>query len=71
MKQVRLFIVAALVMASVCSLAAEPMDEALWTRDFFWSKVIAFAIGAVAYKLFKYWDSKGLLPKDKFKDVKM
>jgi len=27
-----------------------------------WTKALAFAIGFVSYRLFTYWEAKGLLP---------
>lgn len=41
---------------------SEPINQETWFKDFFISKTIAALFGYVAYRLAKYWESKGLLP---------
>lgn len=43
-------------------MCSEPANEETWFEAFFISKGIAFLLGYISYRLFTYWESKGLLP---------
>ncbi len=43
-------------------MCGEPANEETWFEAFFISKGIAFLLGYITYRLFTYWESKGLLP---------
>ena len=61
-KQVRIAIVGLFgVLALICA-TSEPINQDRWIKDFFISKSIAALFGYIAYRLAKYWESKGLLP---------
>lgn len=43
-------------------MCSEPANEETWFEAFFISKGIAFLLGYISYRLFTYWESKGLFP---------
>lgn len=47
---------------SLLLMCSEPANEETWFEAFFISKGIAFLLGYISYRLFNYWESKGLLP---------
>ena len=61
-KQVRIAIVGLFGVLALIFSTYEPIYQETWFKDFFISKTIAALFGYVAYRLAKYWESKGLLP---------
>jgi len=61
-KQVRIAIVGLFGALALICATSEPINQDTWFKDFFISKSIAALFGYVAYRLAKYWESKGLLP---------
>lgn len=62
MKQVRMSIVSILGCIALILMCSEPIEEETWFRVFFITKGLAILIGYIAYVLYVYWESKGLLP---------
>lgn len=52
--------------AAVILVVAEPASEQNWTAVFLGSKALAAVFGLAAWRLCKYWDSKGLLDVENF-----
>lgn len=63
MKYVRMSIVSVLGYIALILMVGEPIEDETWFRVFFISKGLAFLIGYCTYKLYSFWESKGLLPK--------
>lgn len=61
-KQVRITIVGFFGCLALICMVSEPINQDTWFKDFFIGKSIAAIFGYVAYRLAKYWESKGLLP---------
>ena len=62
MKQIRMAIVGLFACLAFICMVLEPANQDTWFKDFFIIKTIAALFGYVAYRLAKYWESKGLLP---------
>ena len=62
MKQVRMSIVGILGCIVLILMCGEPIEEETGFRAFFITKGLAILIGYIAYVLYVYWESKGLLP---------
>lgn len=62
MKYVRMSIVSVLGYIALILMVGEPIEDETWFRVFFISKGLAFLIGYCTYKLYYFWESKGLLP---------
>lgn len=43
-------------------MCGEPANEETWFETFLITKGIALLLGYITYRLFAYWESKGLLP---------
>lgn len=61
-KRVRTGIVGILGCIAFILMVGEPVSEESWFQVMLWTKALAFAIGFVSYRLFTYWEAKGLLP---------
>ena len=58
----RLSIISVLGYATLILMVGEPIEDETWFRVFFISKGLAFLIGYCTYKLYSFWELKGLLP---------
>ena len=55
----RLAVIGVLGWTAVILAIAEPANDSAWITVFFASKTLAAVFGLAAWKLCKYWDSKG------------
>lgn len=69
LKNVRMWTIGLFAMACLVCIVSEPINEEQWFKVFLQSKLLGVAFGAITYFLFKYWDSKGLLPELKDEDL--
>lgn len=69
LKNVRMGIVGLFAMACIICIMSEPICEEQWFKVFLQSKLLGVAFGTITYFLFKYWDSKGLLPEIENEDL--
>lgn len=58
----RMSIISVLGYATLILMVGEPIEDETWFRVFFISKGLAFLIGYCTYKLYSFWELKGLLP---------
>lgn len=66
-KRLRTGVVGILGCIAFILMVGEPTNEETWFQVMFWTKTLAIAIGYMCYRLFIYWESKGLLS-DEFMD---
>ncbi len=58
----RMSIISVLGYATLILMVGEPIEDETWFCVFFISKGLAFLIGYCTYKLYSFWELKGLLP---------
>lgn len=67
-KQIRMLVICILAVAGVALLMGDPIEEEMWSKHFLASKIEGFALWGLASLLYLYWNKRGLLPEDDYKD---
>lgn len=65
-KQIRMGVIACLIVVGLNLLGADTVDGEPWGIDFLVSKLIAIAMLGIGALLHIYWDRRGLLPETNY-----